>query len=269
MRLSFGARLGLVPVAVCAATLTATAAAEPGRGPASPPVVTTDRGGGCPNTPVTRYGDIPPHTPAAGATGRYPRWSTDGTTALFPPSRGGSGHGVLPGTTELYRGGALVVRSRGPWPEEAGLPSATGPYRLVTTVTEWAAERPHCVTTRTEWSFSPAAPAGVRRPPPLPRLAHRLVTGTQETTRHDAELVVTPLYAREAPDDPVRTDAVTLSYDEGHTWRSAGFRETDEGGAVVRLDAPRGAAFLSLRVHAWSARGDSVTQTVVRASALG
>lgn len=269
MRLSFGARQGLIPVAVCAATLATTAPATPAHGPASHPV-TAAPGGGCANAPViTRYGDIPLRPPAADEAGRYPpQWPTDGTAALLQPLWGGSSHGVLPGTTELYRGGVLVVRARGAWPKEAGLPSDTGPYRLVTTVTEWAAERPHCVATRTEWAFSPVTPSEVPRLPPLPRLGHRLVTDTHGTTRRDAELVVTPSYAREAPDDRVRTDTVTLSYDDGRTWRSVGFRESDEGGAVVRLDAPRTAAFLSLRVHASNARGDSVTQTVFRAAGL-
>ncbi|MFJ9351298.1 hypothetical protein [Streptomyces sp. NPDC101237] len=36
----------------------------------------------------------------------------------------------------------------------------------------------------------------------------------------------------------------------------------------VRLDAPRTARFLSLRVYASDGRGDAVTQTVVRATGL-
>ncbi|MEU1874197.1 MULTISPECIES: hypothetical protein [unclassified Streptomyces] len=67
----------------------------------------------------------------------------------------------------------------------------------------------------------------------------------------------------------MRTEKTEPSYDDGRTWHRADVRSAGEGAVLVRLDAPRRAAFLSLRVRAADTQGSTVTQTVTRATGLG
>ncbi|MFJ2394640.1 hypothetical protein ACIOTI_18045 [Streptomyces sp. NPDC087843] len=60
-----------------------------------------------------------------------------------------------------------------------------------------------------------------------------------------------------------RTDSVDLSYDGKARHRAALGHST--AGATARLHAPAGASCLTRRVHALDARGNGVTQTIVRA----
>ncbi|MEV5177546.1 hypothetical protein AB0L10_42455 [Streptomyces flaveolus] len=58
-----------------------------------------------------------------------------------------------------------------------------------------------------------------------------------------------------------------VSYDDGVTWHRAALRHSGTT-LRTRLDAPRAARFVSLRVNARDARGNSVGQSVLRAFGL-
>ncbi|MGW4599877.1 hypothetical protein ACWEOA_31995 [Streptomyces sp. NPDC004457] len=58
-----------------------------------------------------------------------------------------------------------------------------------------------------------------------------------------------------------------VSYDDGVTWRHAALVHSGTGWRT-RLDAPRTARFVTLRVDARDARGNSVRQSVTRAVGL-
>ncbi|MFD3453256.1 S8 family serine peptidase [Streptomyces sp. NPDC058691] len=186
---------------------------------------------------------------------------------------GGRDHAgiVGPGSTsqvnELYRNGTLVTRTDGTW-LGTDLPGASARYRLVTS-TERTEGYPYSTATRTEWAFSSATPHGDgARTLPLPQLDYGITTRADGTARRDAELVVTPSQLPGVARASLRTDSVEVSYDDGRTWRKSSLRSAGSGAARVRLDAPRGAAFLSLRVRASDTRGNTVTQTVLRATGL-
>ncbi|WP_328884952.1 S8 family serine peptidase [Streptomyces sp. NBC_00316] len=178
-----------------------------------------------------------------------------------------SGPGTTTQTVELHRGGTLLSSAEGAW-LDAELPAVTSRYRLVTT-TERTGGHPYSVATRTEWSFSSTArPQGEQQVLPLVQLDYALATSADGAARRDAELVVTASQLKGVPTAKTRTDEVELSYDDGRTWQRATLSDAGDGSARAKLDAPRRAAFLSVRVHASDSRGDTVTQTVIRAAGL-
>lgn len=61
-----------------------------------------------------------------------------------------------------------------------------------------------------------------------------------------------------------RSPRVEVSYDGGTTWS----RLSDDRRGAYRLDAPKKAQFVSLRVTATDSAGNSVTQTILRALGL-
>ncbi|MET9880817.1 S8 family serine peptidase [Actinacidiphila glaucinigra] len=204
-----------------------------------------------------------------------PRRSGDFVLGQIPGfGDGGRNHAGTngPGTTaqsvELHRSNKLLGSTDGPYFQFA-LPSAASRYRLVTT-TKHTEGYPYSTSTRTEWGFTSEKPRNGNGPLlPLVQLDYAIRTSTDGTARRDAELVVEPSHIPGASTARVRTDKVEVSYDDGRTWQRVRLRDLRDGAARVTLDAPRKAAFLSLRVHASDTRGGTVTQTVIRATGLG
>ncbi|MDX3072856.1 S8 family serine peptidase [Streptomyces sp. MI02-7b] len=229
--------------------------------------------------PAGRTTDVqwfgPVEHPRINESQQLPQRSGDWLEVTVPGwGDGGPGHvGVVgPGTTSevnaLYRDGTLVTRTDGPW-LGTDVPGGSARYRLVTS-TERTEGYPYSTATRTEWAFSSATPHGdAAQTLPLLQLDYGIATRADGTARRDAELVVTPSQLPGVSRAPLRTDSVEVSYDDGRTWRRTAQRAAGSGAARVRLDGPRGAAFLSLRVRASDTRGNTVTQTVVRATGLG
>ncbi|MFE3905718.1 S8 family serine peptidase [Streptomyces sp. NPDC059153] len=163
---------------------------------------------------------------------------------------------------------ASTVLGRGTTTVVAGdAPSAGSlPYRLVVENSRDATVSPYSPSVRTEWSFTSKAPAAdTHAVLPLLQLDYVIATdGVGRTSRHTG-LAVT---ARHLPGatGAGRVDRLTVevSYDDGHRWQR--LRERDRGRFV--LDAPRGAAYVSLRVGAGDTAGNAVTQTVSRAVGL-
>ncbi|MEU8929758.1 S8 family serine peptidase [Streptomyces sp. NPDC048409] len=218
----------------------------------------------------------PVEHPRLNESQRLPERTADAFDVLVPAwGDGGRDHaGVVgPGTTsqtnELYRDGRLVARADGGGLRVDGMPAAAARYRLVTTTARWEGY-PYSTATRTEWAFASAAPgADVPQVLPLLQIDYGIRTGADGAAARDTGLTVTPAALPGIRAGAPHVDSVEVSYDDGRTWRRPARSATGEGGSArVRLDAPRTARFLSLRVHASDGRGDTVTQTVVRATGL-
>uniref|UniRef100_UPI002F91577A S8 family serine peptidase n=1 Tax=Streptomyces anthocyanicus TaxID=68174 RepID=UPI002F91577A len=171
--------------------------------------------------------------------------------------------------TELYRGDTLLAD--GPNGVGATVPGARGTYRLVHTATrEATAEFPYSIATRTEWTFASARPrsADGTEQLPLVQLDYGLPADEDGRAARRATLLVTPLHLAGGPRAALHTRKVEVSYDDGATWHTARVSGRGNGSVSAELDAPRSARFVTLRVHAGDSRGNSVTQTVVRAAGI-
>ncbi|MFI1445138.1 S8 family serine peptidase [Streptomyces fructofermentans] len=187
---------------------------------------------------------------------------------------GGKNHvGIVgPGTTsqanEFYRDGRLVTRTQGFDINVEDMPATSSTYRLVTT-TERTEGYPFSTATRTEWAFSSSAPrAGKPQVLPLLQFDYDIETDKRGKAKRNAELTVVASALPGTATGPVRTDLIEVSYDDGRSWHRLVPHSTGQAAVQVRLDAPKRAAYLSLRVHAADHRGDTATQTVIRAVGL-
>ncbi|MFF3501856.1 S8 family serine peptidase [Streptomyces sp. NPDC003247] len=171
--------------------------------------------------------------------------------------------------TSLYRDGSLVAE--GGAGVTAAVPAEKGAYRLVHEATRTAtAAFPYSTATRTEWTFTSATPrtADAGEQLPLVQVDYTLPTSADGKAAADASLLVTPVHLEGGPNAALRTRQVELSYDDGATWTTARLTGRGDGTVSVRLHAPAPAQFLTLRVHAGDSRGNTVTQTVVRAAGI-
>ncbi|WP_406841564.1 S8 family serine peptidase (plasmid) [Streptomyces sp. AHU1] len=162
------------------------------------------------------------------------------------------------GAAQLATGNFTVV--------EADAPSAkTLPYRLVLTGRRDAAFTPYSTRTRTEWDFMSKAPkddeAAVL---PLLQLDYEIATDADGRARRNSALFVNVGHLAHA-EGAGATGAVSLqlSYDDGQTWHAA---EGKQG--RFSFHAPASASFVSMKATAYDARGNSVTQSVIRAFGL-
>ncbi|MDX2704727.1 S8 family serine peptidase [Streptomyces sp. PA03-6a] len=210
---------------------------------------------------VVEYLDTPRRT-GASVVGQIPGFGDGGRHHA-----GTNGPGTTTQSVELRRSDKLLGSTEGPY-FDFPVPSTPSRYRLVTT-TKRTEGYPYSTSTRTEWGFMSGVPRNGKAPLlPLVQLDYTIPTSTDGSARRDAELVVEPSHIRGASTARVRTDTVEVSYDDGRTWHRVKQRDLRDGAVRVRLDAPRKAAFVSLRVHASDTRGNTVTQTVIRATGL-
>ncbi|GAA4791414.1 S8 family serine peptidase [Streptomyces ziwulingensis] len=169
----------------------------------------------------------------------------------------------------LYRGDTVLAEGSGD--VTATVPAKKGGYRLVHSATrEATAEFPYSTSTRTEWTFTSSAPraADATEQLPLVQLDYALPTSAEGRAASGATLLVTPLHLAGGPAAALRTDKVEVSYDDGATWTAARVSGRGNGKVSTVLKAPKAAKYVTLRVHASDSRGDTVTQTVVRAAGI-
>ncbi|MFJ9036817.1 S8 family serine peptidase [Streptomyces sp. NPDC102406] len=179
------------------------------------------------------------------------------------------GSGDTTQETTLYRDGTLLAEG------DAGL-SATVPakksaYRLVHKATRTAtAAFPYSTDTNTTWTFTSAQPRAKEGSEQLPliQVDYALPTSTDGKAAPNASLLITPTHLRGAPRSAPRTTKVQLSYDDGASWTTARLGGRGDGKVSVPLHAPASARYLTLRVQAADSRGNTVTQTVVRAAGI-
>ncbi|MEU6602810.1 hypothetical protein [Streptomyces flaveolus] len=151
----------------------------------------------------------------------------------------------------------------------SGLSPAPLPYRLVSENSRDAWNVPYSTATRTECGFTSRAGAtGVQAQLPLIQLDYGIATDASGRAGRHAELAVTASHlAGSTGTAAVDEVGLEVSYDDGVTWHRAAPRHSGTTWRT-RLDAHRAARFVSLRVNARDARGNSVWQSVVRAFGL-
>ncbi|MER5194072.1 S8 family serine peptidase [Streptomyces sp. NPDC002884] len=171
--------------------------------------------------------------------------------------------------TSLYRGDTLVAE--GGAGVSASVPAKKATYRLVHRATRTAtAAFPYSTSTRTEWTFTSSAPEDAEDSEQLPlvQVDYTLPTSDDGKAATDAVLLVTPLHLEGASHAALHASRVELSYDDGVTWTTARLSGQGNGKVSLRLHAPASAQYLTLRVQAGDSRGNTVTQTVVRAMGI-
>ncbi|MEV7990954.1 S8 family serine peptidase [Streptomyces sp. NPDC086077] len=170
--------------------------------------------------------------------------------------------------TTLYQGDTVIAQGGGGvW---GTVPAKKGTYRLVHTADRTATEAlPYSTATRTEWTFT-SAPSSTEHAVQLPliQLDYGLPTSGDGRAAADSSLLVTPLHLEGGPSAAVHTKKVEVSYDDGAHWTTARLSGKGNGRVSVTLHAPATARYLTLRVQAGDSRGNTVTQTIVRAAGL-
>ncbi|WP_436531272.1 S8 family peptidase [Actinoplanes sp. HUAS TT8] len=146
----------------------------------------------------------------------------------------------------LYRDGTLISETRDAW-RDIPIPAAAATYRLALTTARGGDEWQYGRSTSTEWTFR-SARAGTL---PLLQIGYAApvsLNGTATTRTH--------LLGINVPG--ARTVAVSLSADEGKTWKTT---YAIGSGFVV----PAGKGTVSIKVTATDRDGNTVKQTVLRA----
>ncbi|MFJ4846985.1 MULTISPECIES: S8 family serine peptidase [unclassified Streptomyces] len=170
---------------------------------------------------------------------------------------------------EVYRNGRLVAQSdTGAW-GGFEVPAGKAGYRLDLTTARTSADWQFGTGTRTSWTFTSDTAATATL---LPLLQVDCNAPVDVRNAVDARRSHTLGLDVRMPDGLAAPRGVTLtletSYDDGRTWHRA--RTAQHGGthftaAVERPSGVRGDAYVSLRVTAADAAGNSVRQTVDRA----
>jgi hypothetical protein len=162
------------------------------------------------------------------------------------------------------------------------VPAASAPYKIVydqTRVVPWSTLSP---TSHTEWTFTSAHSATNTMPDrflcdgedqacsamPLVTLNYRLGTRlTGSMPPGPATLQVTVGHTPGAPALPIRSAAVSVSFDNGRTWTPVSMRDLGAGRFRASWTNPASVSGgpVSLRVSATDTAGGTVAQTVTRA----
>ncbi|WP_241195571.1 S8 family serine peptidase [Streptomyces sp. ADI93-02] len=198
------------------------------------------------------------------------------STSVLPVWGDAGGHaGVIWADTDtskvsLYQGDTLLgedVNERIITVE--GVEPGRRPYRMVVEGTRNLPHRPYSTRTLTEWGFvSSTTDHAVLTPLALVQLDYSVATDLSGKAHRRAGLTVTPSHLEGAAGaGAVHTKTLEVSYDDGATWRRASLRRSGDGW-TAQLDAPRRAAFTSLRTTAEDTKGNSISQTVIRAFGL-
>jgi len=198
---------------------------------------------------------------------------TGDTISVFVPLWSeGSGHaGYSSYDTmhyRLYSGSTLVGEFDGEY-GEFPVPAGPAQYRLEATATRGA---PHTLATRLDgaWTFRSGHVDG-EVPQRLALSSVRIspVLDDHNTAPAGRAFDVPLTVEHQSGSTAGRATAVTaeVSYDDGRTWRAVRLRGTGDQ-RVATLRHPSEPGFVSLRVHASDAGGNTVTTTVVRAYAI-
>jgi subtilisin family serine protease len=173
---------------------------------------------------------------------------------------------AMTGTTTLSRDGTVLGTSARPGIGQFPIPDSAGTYTLRATATRdvpWSVVGTAADVT---WTFrEPGAAAAIK---PVPLLVVRASGEVDDQGRAPAGCVyVLSLTAQRQPGAPaIRLERlrVEASFDDGATWTDARTVRAGEGGFAL-VHHPTAAGFVSLRITARDARGNTVTQTVIRA----
>jgi subtilisin family serine protease len=176
--------------------------------------------------------------------------------------------GLATAQTSLYQGDELLSQGVDYVSAEVSSPEPR-PYRLVVDGARDLPGRPYAIRTHTEWRFTSGYTDDTSLVPmALVQLDYAVPTDLSGRAHRRSEVKVT---ASQLPGAlgaaPISAATLEVSYDDGKTWHRTSLRH--KGGSWQgRLDAPAKARFATLRATARDAKGNSVSQTVVRAFGL-
>ncbi|MEV4110648.1 S8 family serine peptidase [Nonomuraea sp. NPDC049695] len=152
----------------------------------------------------------------------------------------------------------------------ADLPAGTGAYTLTASMRRQVPYSALSTGVESVWTFRSAATA---KEQPLPLMAVRYSPAGLDTSNRAAPGSVTrlPLRVERNPGSAqaeVTSVRLEMSVDDGATWRPVAVARTGSGWTAV-LPNPRTAGFVSLRAAVADSAGARLTQTIVRAYAVG
>ncbi|WP_433381732.1 S8 family serine peptidase [Actinoplanes sp. CA-142083] len=192
----------------------------------------------------------------------------DHIIAYVPMFGDGAGH---PGgstvddeSIALYRGNTKLGEGT-----DYDVPPGTATYRLEAKSTRSA---PHTLSTSVSgvWTFRSGHVDGEafrRLPVSTVRFSPRLDDRNTAPAGCRYEIPVTVERQPGSSAGQVRSLRVEVSFDDGKTWKPASLRGSGDH-RVATVQHPRGAAFASLRASSADTKGNTVTETVIRAYAL-
>jgi hypothetical protein len=171
--------------------------------------------------------------------------------------------------TTLYRDGVMVGETSEPGKGFFTVPDPAAAYQLSTTVTRDPAVSPLSTRIAVDWTFSSAKPKSADQPVPL--LAVRYSPVLDDHNRAPSERAFTfPVAVQRNGTGLIHDDVsltVAASYDDGRTWTPAALTASGDGW-TASVTHPQGPGFVSLKATADDGRGNTVTQTIIRAYAL-
>ncbi|WP_307860206.1 S8 family serine peptidase [Actinokineospora baliensis] len=174
------------------------------------------------------------------------------------------------GDTVLTRDGAVLGTSGQPGVGLFPIPDTPGRYTLRTTVDRavpWSTLGTHADIT---WTFQEAG-AGSATPPPVLVVRTAAEVDDQGAARRGTFLPIRLSTQRPpgAPTSRLTTLHTDYSTDDGRTWRQAPTLHIGTGEGLALVKNPSTTGFVSLRITARDANGNSVEQTVIRAYRVG
>jgi len=198
---------------------------------------------------------------------------TDDGIVVDVPGFGGGDHvglaqsGDRSQTTTLYQGSTLLATNPSSYVEAAGLPSATLPYRVVTKTTQTPVIGALSPSTTTQWNFTSSAPTqpGSSSVLPMTQLDYAITANAKGVVKNESTVRITPQKLIGATGGSLGKPTVALSYDDGKTWRSATVTAGPNGSWTVTVEALLRTKFVSIRTDLADSKGNSVSQTIIRA----
>lgn len=118
--------------------------------------------------------------------------------------------------------------------------------------------------TRTAWTLHSARPPyGEKAVLPMLMVDHDVNLDLENRTR-SGELTLNPRHQAGAPQTPIKSLALQVSYDDGATWTDEALSKAMTG-YVAKL---RGKGLVSLRIQAEDTEGNKLSEEVIRAHEL-
>ncbi|MFE6039011.1 hypothetical protein [Streptomyces sp. NPDC056452] len=170
-------------------------------------------------------------------------------------------------TTQLSAHGEVLAKritATGSFPAPYAEPTE---YTLTMDSSRTAAYWKLSTKTHSEWRFTSARPASGTAPLPLLQLYYDLPLDLLNRASAGGKFSFAVRTEEPGTAGPVRARTLTaeVSYDDGTTWHQAGVTGGDGGRFTVTTRHPEGAGYVSLRIGAQDADGNSVQQTITRA----
>ncbi|WP_331737602.1 S8 family serine peptidase [Streptomyces sp. NBC_00019] len=168
----------------------------------------------------------------------------------------------------LYRDGTKFTDLDTAW-TDVEVPTGPANYRLELNTSRTSPDWDYATATSTTWSFR-SAPTDKPTALPLLQLDYAVPVDAHNTvTRAGSYGVDITLRTQDGAPAPQGSRVqAEISYDDGRTWRPANVRDRGHDTFRATMDHPRhgsGISYVTLRVTARDAAGNSVRQTVSRA----